>query len=207
MVGREAKGETESFIIFIRFVVSMKVRENLVSKLSRSQDYVALATVNADAYAEVNSEIIYYLTEVRKTPGVYVTLNKPFEAIKSFLQSKEVNINMLMFIDAVTKTAGGSTEKTDRCLFIGNPENLTDIAMAMDQAVRAIPAKERFLFFDSLSTLLVYNKPVMVVKFIHFLAGKMRVWKVKGIIISLMRESDKELIDQLMQFCDIKLEL
>jgi hypothetical protein len=31
----------------------------------------------------------------------------------------------------------------------------------------------------------------------------MRVWKVKGIIISLERDADKELIEELSQFCDV----
>ena len=77
----------------------------------------------------------------------------------------------------------------------------------MDQAVRAIPGEKKFLFFDSLSTLLIYNKPITVAKFIHFLSGKMRMWRVKGIIISLEKESDKELLSELSQFCDIRLDL
>jgi hypothetical protein len=48
----------------------------------------------------------------------------------------------------------------------------------------------------------MYNRAETVAKFIHFLAGKMRVWKVKGIIISL-EKTDTELIEQLSQFCDV----
>ncbi len=113
---------------------------------------------------------------------------------------------MVIFIDAVSKTAGGEIKKTKACLFIGSPENLSDISMAMDQAVRAVPSKEKFLFFDSLNTLLIYNDPTTVAKFIHFLSSKMRAWQVKGIIVSLEKQSDKELINELSQFCDIKLE-
>ena len=76
----------------------------------------------------------------------------------------------------------------------------------MDQAVRALPGKDKFLFFDSLNTLLIYNEIQTVIKFIHFLASKMRVWKVKGIIISLEKKADEELINELSQFCDIKID-
>jgi len=34
----------------------------------------------------------------------------------------------------------------------------------------------------------------------------MRMWRVKGIIISLEKESDKELLSELSQFCDIRLD-
>lgn len=185
----------------------MVKKEEIEANLGGAANYVALATVSAKEYQQTNIAIVSYLTAVQKTPGVYVTLNKPFARMFELLQQNSVATEMIIFIDAVTKTAGGSLERTNRCLYIGNPENLSDISMAMDQAVQALPGKERFLFFDSLDTLLLYNKSATVAKFIHFLAGKMRVWKVKGIIISLSKESNKELIEDLTQFCDITMEL
>ena len=107
----------------------------------------------------------------------------------------------------MTTTVGGKVEKTDDCLFIGSPKNLSDISIAMDQAIMAIPKKDKFLFFDSLSTLLLYNDVSVVAKFVHFLSGKMRIWEVKGIIISLRRAKDKELIQELKEFCDVVLNL
>ena len=77
----------------------------------------------------------------------------------------------------------------------------------MDQAVTSLPGSEKFLFFDSLNTLLLYNEVRTVARFIHFLSGKMRVWKVKGIIVSLKKKGNEELIKELTQFCDIQLEL
>ncbi len=188
-------------------VIWMDVKEELKNKLGSSSAYVALATVDPRNYQTTNIEIISYLVNVENIPGVYVTLNKPFESIEKLLTNKKINTDAIVFIDAVTKIAGGVLEKTERCLYIGNPENLSDISMAMDQAISAVPGDKKFMFFDSLDTLLIYNKPQTVAKFIHFLSGKMRIWKVEGIIISLSKESNRELIDDLMQFCDISIEL
>lgn len=177
-------------------------------KLSGLKDYIALATVPASSYAKNNLEMVKILVNVQNTPGVYVTLNKPFDTLEKDFKGSDIDVKKIIFIDAVTKTAGGNVKKTNNCLFIGNPENLSDISIAMDQAVRAVPGKEKFVFFDSLSTLLIFNTADIVAKFVHFLAGKMRVWKVKGIIISLEdKKNNKELIDKLSQFCDIVLEL
>ena len=185
----------------------MDLKEEFKKKLSSSNEYVALATVDAKNYQATNIEIIFYLVSVEKIPGVYVTLNKPFSYVERALINRKVDTDVIVFIDAVTKIAGGSVEKTKKCLYIGNPENLSDISMAMDQAISAIPGDQKFLFFDSLDTLLLYNKPQTVAKFIHFLSGKMRIWKIRGIIISLSKASNRELIDDLMQFCDISMEL
>ncbi len=181
--------------------------KELSEALKKFKECVILATVEAKKYAETNMKIIKHLVEDENIPGVYVTLNKPYATIKEELKKNGIDPNMIIFIDAVTKVAGGEIKKEENCLFIGNPENLSDISVAMDQAVTALPGEKKFVFFDSLSTLLVYNKPQTVAKFIHFLASKMRVWKVKGIIISLQKEEDKELIDFLSQICDLTIEL
>jgi len=183
-----------------------KIKKEFSDKLSNLKHYVALATVDAKEYQKTNLEIIKHLTSHENIPGVYVTLNKPFDTMESLLKKEKVDTKMIIFIDAVTKTSGGNLKKTNKCLYIGAPDNLSDISIAMDQATRALPSDRRFVFFDSLSTLLVYNEISTVARFIHFLAGKMRVWKVKGIIVSLRKEKDKDLIDELIQFCDAELD-
>lgn len=178
------------------------IQEKFEHELKDLKQYVVLATVGARNYQKINLEIIKHLIEDKNTPGVYVTLNKPFETLESIFKKEKIDTRVIIFIDAITKTTGGEIEKTDKCLFIGAPDNLSDISIAMDQAVRSLPSKKRFVFFDSLSTLLMYNNVTTVAKFIHFLAGKMRIWQVGGIIVSLKKEKDKELIDELIQFCD-----
>ena len=125
--------------------MSKSINED-ISQLKELQEYVALAIVDADKYTETNTKIIKELTE-DGTPGVYVTLNRPYENIKTFLAKEKIDTKNVIFIDAVTKTAGGKIERTEDCLFIGNPENLTDVSIAMDQAIMAIPKKNKFLFF------------------------------------------------------------
>ena len=180
-----------------------KLKEEL-KKLGELKEFVVLATVKAKNYQKINLEIVKNLTKELNIPGVYVTLNKPYLTMKDIFKKAGIDVRLIIFIDAATKVEEQKKEKD--CLFIGNPENLSDISIAMDQAVRALP-KDKFLFFDSLNTLLIYNEVPTVLKFIHFLASKMRVWKVKGIIISLEKKRNKELIDELSQFCDIKLDL
>lgn len=184
----------------------VEIKEKFKKQLKDLKEYVVLATVKAKDYNKTNLELVRHLTEEENAPGVYVTLSKPFDVMQEKFKKAGIDTELIIFIDAVTKTAGGELKKTKNCLYIGGPEKLSDISIAMDQAVRALPSQKRFVFFDSLSVLLMYNEVGTVVKFIHFLASKMRVWKVKGIIISLQKDKDKELIDQLSQFCDVTLD-
>lgn len=175
-------------------------------QLTTLKDYIALVLVDAKNYQKKCIDLIKKLTEKENIPGVYVTLNKPFEIMQRILESEGIDTRKIIFIDGITQTAGGKIEKTHNCLYIGSPEKLGDIGMALDQAVSSIPSDEKFVFFDSLSTLLMYNRSGTVGIFSHFLTGKMRVWKVKGIIISLEKESDEVLINELTQFCDVTLD-
>ena len=184
----------------------MKKSGNCLSKLNKLTDYVALAVVDANKYQQTNTKIIAELTK-QNIPGVYVALNRPYENVKEMLKKQKIDLDKVIFIDGVTKTAGGEITKRADCLYIGGPKSLSDISIAMDQAIMGIPKKDKFLFFDSLSTLLLYNDVSVVAKFVHFLSGKMRIWEVKGIIISLRRAKDKELIQELKEFCDVVLNL
>ena len=160
-----------------------KQKEDFKDKLKNLKEYVALATVESKDYQKTNLKIIKHLTEEQNIPGVYITLNRPYESMNKILSENNIDTKMILFIDAITKIVGGNVKKKGNCLFIGSPEKLSDISIAMDQAVRSLP-DEKFVFFDSLSILLLYNNPQIVAKFIHFLSGKMRVWHVRGIIIS-----------------------
>ncbi len=176
-----------------------------LDRLKELKQNVVLATVSAKNYQKTNIRLIKYLTQKVNIPGVYVTLNKPFDTVDKIFKKENIDTRLIIFIDAITKTTNEKIKKTANCLFIGTPENLSDISIAMDQAVTSLEDKEKFLFFDSLNTLLIYNDVTTVARFIHFLSGKMRAWKVMGIIISLEKSSNNDLINELSQFCDIKL--
>ncbi len=178
------------------------VRREIEEKLHGLEDYIVLLVVDAKDYQEVTLEVIKYYTEDENMPGIYVTLNKPFETIKNIMKNAGIDTRMIIFIDTITKTAGGAVSKNDECLFIGNPQNLTDLSVAMNDAVNALMSNKKFIFFDSLSTLLIYNQPDIVARFAHMLAGKMRVWKVRGVITSIEAEADSRVISQIGQFCD-----
>ena len=162
---------------------------------------ISLVLTNAKKYNEANIALTEYMVNTKGIPGVYVTLNKPYRTMKKNLEGK-VDLRMLIFIDAITKSTGGKITKDDECLYLDTMQNLTDLGVAIDQAIRAIPNEEKFLLFDSLSTLLIYSQVGSVAKFIHFLTGKIRALGVNGVLLSLVHGEDDELLSQLSMFCD-----
>ena len=181
----------------------LELRESFKKEVRSLKDYILLITVDSKNYQKTVIDVVKFLVSEQNIPGVYVTLNKPYEIMQRIMNSNGIDTRLVIFIDA---TSRAETKKVDNCLYIGSPEKLSDMSVAMDQAVKALPG-DKFLIFDSLNTLLIFNKPATVARFVHFLTGKMREWKVKGIIITLEKETDEALLDELTQFADARVDV
>jgi archaellum biogenesis ATPase FlaH len=164
--------------------------------------YIALIITARGDYLEVGKSTVKFLLEERRMSGVCITFNKPFKTLSEEFVKVNIDVNKLFFIDGITETATGMHDKSDKCFFMSSPKNLTELAILLEQALGKLPQENRFIFLDSLSTLLIYNETDTVLRFIHALTGKMRLWNVTGVIVFLEKETDENIISQLSQFCD-----
>jgi len=168
---------------------------------SLPREYITMIMVSAENYLTANLHALRYLCNVKDLRGIYITVNRPYESINRLLQTRGINVEKLFFIDCITVPVSGAPKRTDRCLFI-SPCDLTDLAVSVDEWINTTPEKEKFLFMDSLSTLLFYNSIGTMAKFSHFFTARMRLWNLTGIFMSLERESDPHFLDRISQFCD-----
>jgi KaiC/GvpD/RAD55 family RecA-like ATPase len=182
----------------------LQLQENFKKELSSLKDYLILVTAGAKSCHTAAIDLLNLLVKIQNTPGVYVTLNRPYEVIQRNLEIKGIDQRLIIFIDATSRT--GQLKKIGSSLCIGSPEKLSDISVAMDQAVKSISSSEKFLIFDSVNTLAIFNKASTVARFVHYLAGKIREWKVKGIILTLEKETDQSLLDEITQFSDARMD-
>lgn len=180
----------------------LELKETFKKETKSLKDYILLITVDAKGYQKTTVDVVKFLIE-QNIPGIYVALNKPYEIVQRNLANNGVDTRLIIFIDVASKT---EAKKVGNCLYIGSPEKLSDLSVAMDQAVKAL-AGDKFLIFDSLNTLAIFNKPATMARFVHFLTGKIREWKIKGIIITLEKETEPALLDELTQFCDARVDL
>ncbi|MBT4870185.1 MAG: hypothetical protein HON47_01270 [Candidatus Diapherotrites archaeon] len=165
------------------------------------ENTISVVVADAHNYLEETASVIKELTTKNGIPGVYVTLNKPYKTIKKKFDENGVNTKMLIFIDAISAEAG-KVEKEAGCVYVQTPKSLSDMSIAIGEAVKAIPSERKFVFFDSLTTLLVYNKAHSVLRFTHFLTNKMRSWDVDGVILSLDSDINSDIFQQIVLFAD-----
>lgn len=166
------------------------------------KNFIVLLVSSSGHYQENNLNILKLLLNDRKMQGIYINVTKSCENISDLMRSKGIDISKLFFIDCVTLNSGFKPVKKDTCLYVNSPSDLTEISIVLDQLVQTNTTEGKFLFLDSLSTLLIYNSPNITSKFAHFLTVKLRQWKITGILITLEKETDEKLLSLISQFAD-----
>lgn len=175
----------------------------MMAKLSEvAKSKTTLLLTSTDKYKKNVSSLLKMFVKEKKMPGVYVSVNKSCKDLMDDFGSFGVSEDKVFIIDMITETTGSSAVKKPNCLYLHSPQSLTDLAIALDEAVSAIKAKEKFVIIDSISTLFVYNAPSTVVQFAHFITNKMRSWGVHGVMIGVSKELDEKTKSLLSQFCD-----
>ena len=170
------------------------------------KEEVVLLIVSAQKYLEVTMKILKHYCNTEKNSCVYVSINRTYNTLMNLIKKEKISTDKLFVIDAITPPSAQNKD-ANRVIFTGNPNGLTDISISATTAIKNLPGGERMLFFDSLSTLLIYNDIGSITKFAHFLINKMKEWKITGVIISLEKETDEKLSSQLSQFVDKVVEI
>ena len=155
----------------------------------------AYTFVSKSEYCQiVNNEIMQFLINKNKYSGIYVTLNKAHCDTVKRLESKKIETKNILFIDNQEKECGANN-----CIFIGN-KSLTALSLAMSEACKS--RSMEFIFFDSVTTLLIYNKVENVERFIHFFLNKIKNLNILMVIMSVEEEKTEKIIPILEQFCE-----
>jgi len=155
-----------------------------------------------DKYEDANMHLLSFLLNRKKASGSYVSVSKPYTHVMSLLKENGINIDNLSFIDCITKSLGSKIPEDHNCVFIDSPEHLTELSVELHKFVTSSDDNRNFVYIDSLSTLGIHNPHEKVMRFIHYLTGKMRLFGFNGMMLSLHEDTDQKLISELGQFCD-----
>lgn len=167
-----------------------------LTKLLKSHEKILLVNVKPSNYSKTTKDIFQMIA---KNGGcwIYVTVNKPFSAIKDSFIRKKIDVSGIFFIDM---TSSSGAKKDANCLYLGDPHDLTSVSIAIDQAIGSMKG-EKFIVFDSVNTLLNYNNESVIIRFMHSMTAKMRAENARAVILSV-GSMNENISSQLTQFCD-----
>lgn len=174
----------------------------------REKNWIVLLEVPTEKNFSINLEVLRILTEEMGYEGIYITVNKGYGDLVKILSEDGIDTSKLFFVDTVSKMYGFETKEIKQCEYTANPLSVDDIINAVYNLIKRIPGERKFVFLDSITTILIYNTLPRTMKFSQFLTQGLRKEGVNGIMVSVPRRTvSKELIDKLSELCDEVIEI
>ena len=113
--------------------------------------------------------------------GIYISLNRPFKNIISFLKKNSVNIDKLLFIDLASVMYGEALENDPRCIYVPKSMNVDALVRAIYTSLSRLKSKKRFVFIDSLTTITLYIPLSETMRLSDFLMRTVRQHDIENV--------------------------
>jgi hypothetical protein len=116
-----------------------------------------------------------FIASEKNSSAIWISTDTPYDKIKQkfseygFPLEQKSPRGGIYFLDMISHKAGVSRKKCDDCKYIQDPSNLTDLSLALNEAL----AKKKcgLVVLDSLNSLLVYNDLTKTLQFLRFLSA------------------------------------
>lgn len=172
-----------------------------LSNFRKLGDNIAVLVIaGGENLEDNNTDILKELMKKGKS-CLYVTINQPYNRMLKLLQKKGIDTDKVFFIDCITKESGGKEVENDNVFYLDSPSNLTDLNISLNEGIDSIDG-EKIIFFDALSTLIIYNKPGPFAKFTHSVMTKVKSLGIMSLFVVVKGEIDKDTLTQIEQFSD-----
>ncbi len=117
----------------------------------------------------------------RKGDAVYVTFNKPAASLAELFKGID-HKNRMLFLDVISSHTGEKGSEMENAFFVSYPGDLTGVMVVLSRTLKM--HQFRFLFVDSLSSVLIYNDERTTTRFLHALAAMCKQNLVHLVLLS-----------------------
>src|SRR3989344_5021281 len=130
----------------------------------------------------------------------YVSLNELHESLIKNLKDASINTNNFFFVDAITRTSQSKIQKVPNAIFVSSPDSLVELSLAISDALTK--QNPDVVLFDSISTMLIYEKGATATKFLHSLIGKIKASRSAAMFTALEGDANTDAVKDLGMFVD-----
>ncbi|KUO41481.1 MAG: hypothetical protein AVW06_01240 [Hadesarchaea archaeon DG-33-1] len=167
---------------------------------SLPEGWIGLLETSTEKAMKVNLATLKILTD-KNYNGIVLSASRPYSNLVSLYKNNDINIKKIWVIDCISKSQGSKLGEDDNVLYLENVSALTNISISINECIKKIKGK-KFIFIDSITTMLIYNKPSIYAKFIHNILTRMRITGISDLLICLEEGTDKEVRAEIAQLCD-----
>jgi len=146
---------------------------------------------------DVNVESIKILQSLGYE-GIYITLSKDYVELTKMFREQGIDMGRLAFVDGVSQMYGIGAVDSPNVKYISGPISLDGIVAAITDIVPAMQSKKKFVFLDSITTVLLYNSLERTIQFSEFLTMSLKRLEVLGVVVSVSKGfANEKLIKEL----------
>jgi hypothetical protein len=175
---------------------------DIITEGELDQKKIFLILASPGMIRERNIEIIREISALG-IHTIVITTNFPYSVLSKLYSQSGIPPGAVSFIDAVTRNSLGKAENIPGIVrYINNPSNLTDMGIAVTEALKDHSGKKVCILYDSVSTMLIYLSSANISKFIHFVTNKLRLMDLSGIFLAVEKGLDPMLMTQMTTFVD-----
>lgn len=165
-----------------------------IEKLLKEKD-ISIIILPKNDYSENVMKIARIMAKLNNLI-CYISANKPEKTLVKMMDQNSIDQKKFIIIDCITETA---EQKKGRTFYMKSPTNLTGVSLAVKEAVEM--GAENFLF-DAISTFMIYEQGIIVVRFAHNIITRLRESDKKCVFIVMEGDVNRVIIDDLDMFVD-----
>jgi KaiC/GvpD/RAD55 family RecA-like ATPase len=163
--------------------------------------WIVLLETSAEKALEISLSAIRYLLDEKNYIGIVVSASRPYKNIVQLYQQKNIDTKKIIIIDCISKSQSIDLQEAGNVLYLDAVSDLTSISLAIKGCMDKIEGN-KFVFVDSITSMLIHNEPSVFARFIHGMLTKMRISGTSGLLISLEKETESDIRAEIAQLCD-----
>ena len=167
---------------------------------SLTEGWIVLVETSVEKSLEVSLAATKILTN-KNYNGIILSASRPYPNLVSLYKKNNIDIKKIFVLDCISKSQNANLEDTKNVLYLENVSDLTNLLISINEYVKRIKGN-KFIFVDSITTMLIYNQPNIFARFIHSILTEMRMSGINGLLISLEKETNKDVRAEIAQLCD-----
>jgi len=166
------------------------------------QDWVTLLQVPVEKSMLANIEAIKVLQSMGYK-GIYITLSKDYISLAEMFKNNGIDLDQLTFIDGISQMYGIKEVSAPNVVYVEGPLSTDAITESIVKISPTIKEDKKFVFLDSITTVLLYNSLERTMKFSQFFSETLKKLSLVGIVVSVSKGvTNEELINELEKLAD-----
>ncbi len=181
----------------------MSVTSKVVEKLEELPPASSISLyVDVNTYFDSLRAVVDVFASRHDLYIFYISSTIPSKNIVSLFDLLGVDSSRIFFVDTISHLMMGSTQISDKFLYIESPTMLENIMLKVEYLLRKYNDKKAVVILDSVNSMAIHNDLKILSEFLHIFVTSLRSWDAYMVILAMKEQNTPEIESMLNLVCD-----